>query len=68
MDEEQTQEVVKLDITTLNEGTKSKQVILPKNKLSESEKLEKEVLKILSKDENVNLYTLIRILNRRMKR
>ena len=60
--------VLKLDITSLDKGTQTKQVILPKSKIEASSVLEKEITKLLSEDENLNLYTLIQILNKKMNK
>ncbi|EGK04443.1 MULTISPECIES: DNA/RNA helicase domain-containing protein [Dysgonomonas] len=58
---------LKVDITTLNKGKSTKQIILPDNKKEESQELEELLKKYLSDDDNVNIYTLCQILNNKLK-
>lgn len=60
--------VLKLDITSLDKGTNTKQVILPESKVKASHALEEKITRMLSEDENLNLYTLIQILNKKMNK
>lgn len=59
-------EILKLDITTIADGTKSTQVIISKDKIKESKILEKQISDLLSEDENINVYALIQILNKKI--
>lgn len=59
-------EVLKIDISSMGVGTQSKQVILPKSKIDSSITLKKRITELLSDDENLNIYTLIQIINTKM--
>ena len=58
--------VLKIDISSMGVGTQSKQVILPKSKIDASIALEKRIIELLSDDENLNIYTLVQIINTKM--
>lgn len=59
--------ILKVDITTLNEGKITKQIVLPDNKKQQSEKLEELLNNYLSNDKDVNIYTLCQILSKKLK-
>ncbi|MBP6664469.1 MAG: hypothetical protein KA168_04170 [Chitinophagales bacterium] len=56
------EEVIKLDFTTLTEGTKTFQIRWNKSKTEAAEKLKNKLLKNLSTDSNVNKVALIQLL------
>ena len=56
------EEVIKLDFTTLTEGTKTFQIRWNKSKTEAAEKLKNKLLKNLSADPNVNKVALIQLL------
>lgn len=58
--------VLKIDISSMGVGTQSKQVILPKSKIDASIALKKRIIELLSDDENLNIYTLVQIINTKM--
>lgn len=59
--------ILKVDITTLNDGKKTKQIVLPDNKKEESEKLEELLNSYLSNDKDVNIFALCQMLNKKLK-
>ena len=56
------EEVVKIEITSLDAGTKPYQVRLNKRKLDEAEVLESKIRPLLSKDASINKRVLIKLL------
>lgn len=64
MDADSEDEVFKFDITSIQGGTKNKQIVVPKAKITEVRKLEEDIMKILSSDEQLNIYALLRLLEK----
>lgn len=59
-------EVFKFDITSIQGGTKNKQIVIPQNKISKAKKLEEDIRKILSSDDQLNIYALLKLLENKM--
>lgn len=59
-------EVFKFDITSIQGGTKNKQIVIPQNKISKAKKLEEDIKNILSSDDQLNIYALLRLLENKM--
>jgi HrpA-like RNA helicase len=66
MDEEK-EDVLKLEITSFVEGIKKNLVRMPKSKNKEIIKMENQIKPKLSKDNNINVTVLIRLLNEVLK-
>lgn len=59
-------EVFKFDITSIQGGTKNKQIVIPKGKISKAKKLEEDIKNILSSDDQLNIYALLKLLENKM--
>lgn len=59
-------EVFKFDITSIQGGTKNKQVVIPKDKISKAKELEEKIKKILPEDDQLNIYALLKLLENKM--
>lgn len=59
-------EVLKFDITSAKLGTRSNQLVIPKQKIAEVEKLEKKLSSMLSSDDQLNLYALLRLIEKKL--
>lgn len=59
-------EVFKFDITSIQGGTKNKQIVIPKDKISKAKELEGKIKNILSADDQLNIYALLKLLENKM--
>jgi hypothetical protein len=59
-------EVFKFDITSIQGGSKNKQIVIPKDKISKAKELEDQIKNILSADDQLNIYALLKILEKKM--
>lgn len=59
--------VVRLHITQNKESAITKQVVLPKESLQEVSRLEKNIEKLLTKDETINLAALINLIKKKLQ-
>lgn len=59
-------EVFKFDITSIQGGTKNKQIVIPKDKIDRAKKLEEDIKNILSSDDQLNIYALLKLLENKM--
>ncbi|MDH6355838.1 hypothetical protein M2132_002188 [Dysgonomonas sp. PH5-45] len=59
-------EVFKFDITSIQGGTKNKQIVIPKDKISKAKKLEEDIKNMLSSDDQLNIYALLKLLENKM--
>lgn len=59
-------EVFKFDITSIHGGTKNKQIVIPMDKIGKAKKLEEDINNILSSDDQLNIYALLKLLENKM--
>ena len=59
-------EVFKFDLTTIQRGSMNKQVVIPKAKINDAKKLEEKLDKMLSSDDQLNIYALLKLLEKKM--
>ena len=58
----ETEEIIKFEFTSSNKGSKSHLIHLPRNKKSEIDSIKSKIRKILSKNKNLNITVLMKII------
>lgn len=66
LSEDDNEEVLKFDLTSAKLGTRSNQLMIPKKRMAEVEKLEKKLMAVLSTDDQINLYALIKLIDKKL--
>lgn len=59
-------EIFKFDITSIQGGTKRKQIVIPNDKIDRAKELEESIKNILSSDDQLNIYALLKLLENKM--